>query len=80
MVQIKVHIAPLISHIAFDDVEPLYFTMFFWDRFDSNPPLATTLKIEAPQTGDSSSVALWMMVAICGLGCVVCSLKSKKMA
>lgn len=38
------------------------------------------LVIEAPQTGDTSSVALWMMVAICGLGCVVCGLKSRKMA
>jgi len=38
------------------------------------------LVVEAPQTGDSSSVALWMMVAICGLGCVVCGLKSKKTA
>lgn len=42
-----------------------------------------TEKVElptAPKTGDASSVVLWMMVAICGLGCVVCGLKSRKMA
>ena len=38
------------------------------------------LVVEAPQTGDSSSVALWMMVAICGLGCVVYGMKSRKIA
>lgn len=31
-----------------------------------------------PKTGDTSSVVLWMMVAICGLGCVVFGLKSKR--
>lgn len=57
------------------------------DNTDTNPPAEETPTTppandntpSAPNTGDSSSVALWTMVAICGLGCVVFGLKSKKM-
>lgn len=36
------------------------------------------LVVDVQQTGDASSVALWMLVAFCGLGCVVCGYRAKK--